>query len=451
MATKSPVVTTSPIATESEIPETTEAADDDEKARKAGIAARMAKLGGIKFGMPPPVPAIKRDSANTSEAPMSPTRRISTGPASPVAEKREVPSSPLESSAPLASPGADAPVGSKSVEAPEEDEETPEAEAARRRATLARLRAGGSLGFGMFNHGPAQDADVAQDQRGIQEEPAASPQARPDALREGIEEAEDDEEAPPPPPGRPSVPSGRPMPAAQPAVQEEDEEGDVPPPPPPGRPTRSATQDVAPVSPVRQPSVGRLPVPINRQPSLPPTPTSLRHERQSSQSDLSHNFAQEPAVLMMNQQSPADTPPPPSSNRPPPLDRSALGSPGPGAGAQLGSPVVAEPLRSPGPGSHQRSMSTASHASRMSRQSTEQPAHRTPSRQDSTVPMSPVRQPSMDLSRQSFTQGRPGYNDLQAASKDSGARLARAARAMFDQGKKAYYGVSDVRAVMGDG
>jgi hypothetical protein len=96
-------------------------------------------------------------------------------------------------------------------------------------------------------------------------------------------------------------------------------------------------------------------------------------------------------------------------------------------------------------------MSTASHASRMSRQSTDQPAHRTPSRQDSTVPMSPVRQPSMDRSRQSFTQGRPGYNDLQAASKDSGARLARAARAMFDQGKKAYYGVSGVRAVIGDG
>ena len=36
---------------------------------------------------------------------------------------------------------------------------------------------------------------------------------------------------------------------------------------------------------------------------------------------------------------------------------------------------------------------------------------------------------------------RPGYDALVNASKDSGARLARAARAMFDQGKKAYYGV----------
>jgi hypothetical protein len=44
--------------------------------------------------------------------------------------------------------------------------------------------------------------------------------------------------------------------------------------------------------------------------------------------------------------------------------------------------------------------------------------------------------------RSSVSQGRPGFNELQEASKVHGSQLIRAAKAMFSQGKQAYFGVS---------
>jgi hypothetical protein len=38
--------------------------------------------------------------------------------------------------------------------------------------------------------------------------------------------------------------------------------------------------------------------------------------------------------------------------------------------------------------------------------------------------------------------GRPGFNELKAASQDAGSRVVRAAQALFSQGKKGYLGVS---------
>jgi hypothetical protein len=47
-----------------------------------------------------------------------------------------------------------------------------------------------------------------------------------------------------------------------------------------------------------------------------------------------------------------------------------------------------------------------------------------------------------DQPRSSISQGRPGFDQLQEASKVHGAQLIRAAKAMFSQGKQGYLGVS---------
>jgi hypothetical protein len=49
---------------------------------------------------------------------------------------------------------------------------------------------------------------------------------------------------------------------------------------------------------------------------------------------------------------------------------------------------------------------------------------------------------SAQAPRSSVSQGRPGFNDLQEASRIHGSQLIRAAKAMFSQGKQAYFGVS---------
>jgi hypothetical protein len=44
--------------------------------------------------------------------------------------------------------------------------------------------------------------------------------------------------------------------------------------------------------------------------------------------------------------------------------------------------------------------------------------------------------------RSSLSQNRPGFDQLQEASKVHGTQLIRAAKAMFSQGKNGYLGVS---------
>ena len=388
-------------------PEPTE--EDEEKKRKAGIAARMAKLGGIKFGMPPPVPTFKK-RASTSEESHVREEIGSTGPLSPVNDQPRM-NSPLSEVPPNTESGP-----------MEGDEETPEAEATRRRATLARLRAGGSLGYGLFDHGP-KSSQAAEDKRGLEEEkdeqpppvPAGRPQAPPPPPPPPPVE-EEDEDAPPPP-NRPTVPLGR--------SQSTNVEDEAPPYAPPARPQRASTQEVAP-SPNRSSSANRPAVRITGRgasqipPASPIAQTTPAVSGHAPSRSGEFDFTDEPAIMMMNQASPnpnaASLPPPPPSGRP-----------GPGV---IVPPIQTQPMTTP-----ERTVSTASRASRGSVEM-------------QRVGASPMSRQQPGRQGSSLSQGHPGYNELQQASKESGSRLARAARGMFDQGKKAYYGVSTMRVIL---
>lgn len=329
----------------------------------------------------------------------------------------------------------------------DDQDESPEAEAARRRATLARLRAGGSLGFGMFNHGPAKQ-EVGADQRGLEEgeeeaEQAPAPQARqavPPTQASQSDEEDEDGAPPPPPPGRPSVPTTRPSLPAPPPVEDEDEDEDSIPPPPPA--TRPRTSQEIPVSPTRSMSGSRPPVPhpdrrlSGQYPSSP-----VRERKHSARASQDLHMTEEPAIMMMNQgDDQSDVAP-----APPPGRRQSGFAP----------PIQTQPPVAP---SHQRSASTASRTSFKSRLSMDSPSGRQGAGQyspamglpqerlDQQLPPPPGGQqggpPPNQFAPEAQSGGRPGYDTLVAASRDGGSRLARAARAMFDQGKKAYYGVS---------
>ncbi|ORX37347.1 hypothetical protein BD324DRAFT_625771 [Kockovaella imperatae] len=360
--------------------------EDEEKSRRSGIAARMAKLGGVKFGAPPPLRKQSSISSPKSEQ----------GPASPLTGGQEN-------------------VVEEPVAAPAEDDDSPEAEAARKRAILARLRGQGTLGFGMFHHGQGQES-------------AAEPEAKTEDPRGLQDEPEEEEEGAAPPP----VPSGRPggtlqMKDADKGVEEDD---DVPPPPPPlGRPSRQATRDLPPPPEeedegasrprqvVRSPSVEVPPSPARSNSSRPPVPVGV--DRRASQrsstgynsplppvpSETSHvrgqsgDLANEPAIMMMNQGSPASTP-----------------------GVPPGTPPPTGPRPGFSPAARQQSRSSTAE-----------------------VPPSPVSSRSFRMSQadqrgSTDTSGRPGFDQLQAASRDTGARLAKSAEGVFKQGKKGYYG-----------
>lgn len=421
--------------------------EDEEAARKANIAARMAKLGGVKFGMPPPVPSFKKPSAD-SEGPASPVREMA--PRSPVREKVVSPTfeEPTTEATPVeASGGAD-----------DDGEETPEQEAARRRATLARLRAGGALGFGMFNHGPAGSA--AEETRAEEPEEEASapppvPAGRPaqalppppgQAAREDDMDEEDDDVPPP-------VPASRPMPVTPVQDDEREEEDEqAPPPPPPARqpslrerilppiiPEGAVASD-APASP-RSPRAA-MPSPI-RSPSgrRPPVPAAEKRYSQQSLSSpttamprasAERTMVDEP-VGMMGQ---------PAMGQ----DEDEVHSPPP-------RPVQAAPLQQQQQQPEvRRSMSVASRSSRVSEQGSSgfAPASRQQSRMDSSevaragTPSSggmPAPAAAAGAAPVMAAGGRPDFKTLQLASQDAGARLARAAKAIFDQGKKGNYGV----------
>jgi hypothetical protein len=410
--------------------------EDEEKARRAGIAARMAKLGGIKFGAPPP--PVKKMSTTGSEVPTSPINekqnvQVET-PISPIedrsvtTESREEPSreEPQEATAP-----GDVP----------EEEESPEAEAARRRATLARLRAGGALGFGMFNHGPAS-TEQPEEQRDFPEEPTEEeappvPSGRPSAVPSAASAgAEGNDDIPPPPPaGRPPVPSSRPSLPPPPKDEEEDEEedeGEAPPPPPPSRPARQSTSE-APSSPIRSLSGVR-----------PPIPASPSRTTYSPSHSADMHMTEEPASIITSEDAGLEEAPQPPPNRP-----SQAGYAPP---IQTQSPSFSEPRRSISNTSRFSKTSSGPTGSPVTRQPSlgQAPAAAPPRSVSGDAPLPPT--PDQPQSRSSTGlspavghgqgTGRPGYDALVSASQESGSRLARAAKAMFDQGKKAYYGVS---------
>jgi hypothetical protein len=393
-------------------------AEDGEASRRSNIAARMAKLGGIKFGAPP-LPNTKRSMSTgpSDETPKSPIRET---PTSPTIEHMQEESfdaqEPLQPSvAPVTTQGG-------------EGDETPEQEAARRRATLARLRAGGSLGFGMFGQ-RGHDSTAAADERGLETE-------------EVEEQEQDDQDVPPVPAGRP-VPPQSPTVAKVPEVAEQsDEDEDEGPPPPPARPSgshsRSATAQSETDFAAPPPPPGRPSVPANR--PMPPPPINTEQDQDNAPPPPPRPAQpQSPPPP----QSPTGRPPiPPAEKRvsqlqqprqqdlPPPIDRQMTDEPGGMEDAPPPPPRPAQPAQSSSPVAAPASpRRSTSNASRSSGQPTMAPASRQGSRME-------------EQPRSSVSQGRPGFNELQEASKVHGSQLIRAAKAMFSQGRQAYFGVS---------
>ncbi|TYJ58565.1 hypothetical protein B9479_000775 [Cryptococcus floricola] len=375
--TRSRTLETSPVTAPAEkSPE-----DAEELNRRSSIAARMAKLGGVKFGMPPPQQFKKQSSGATS------AREVEeTGEAASVDRQGSVPDN------------AGAVPVERSAEA-EEEEETPEQEAARRRATLARLRAGGALGFGMFNQGAPGAEPIEADKEHVDERDVQN-----DAMAE-----ETRDEAPPLPPTR--------APEAPP-IETEEEEEDAPPPLPASRPSMSESRPIAPPADPESPtSSSRPPIPATTQRrSLPPQPRDADAE-ETAPPPPPRQLPQEPEVHETEEEDEAPPPPPPMR-----------------IGHAAG--VYGEPR-------------TSTSGSRPSGASLDQPRAAPPPAEERTAPSPQASLPaatqprasSEQQGRRSTTLGtRPGYDQLREASANFGAGLVRSAHAIFQQGKRGQYG-----------
>ena len=340
---------------------------DEEATRRQNIAARMAKLGGIKLGGPPLGFNPRQGSATSDTGPTSPTEV----PRSPVTE---APLSPIGSVAPPAT----------SDQTVNDNDESEEAAAVRRRATLARLQAGGHLGgFNMFSRnvepqsptvetaygGPSETVDV--DERNL--EPEHEQEAQKEAAQAILQENTAEE------PGR------------------EDSEGEDVPPPPPRRPIQLTSPPQSPIaetpaSPMRAQSRRSLADSGLMQSAptgglAPPIPISTTH------------MSAEPEILSPQERE---------------EDDDAMGPPPPPRPADI---VIAP--------AHQRSDSRASRISIGSRSST------------GGVPVSPT-----TPRRTSMQAGRPAYNELQQASSTFGAKVYKAAQKLADSGRRQSIGVS---------
>lgn len=387
---------------------TTEAAppaEDDDSARRAGLAARMAKLGGIKFGAPPIVP--KKTTSGLSE------------PRSPITELpqqfMDAPGTPIDQEPPMHSPYRETPPSSVSATG----DETPEQEAARRRATLARLRAGGALGFGMFNHGPASPGGAVEETRQLErpaepkmDEPAIAPLPRP-----VYDEPEEEDTPPPPPAGRaPVLTQRQSLPPAPLEINTA--------PPPPARPLPPQSPGItSPTTPGGRPPIpnsekrfSQLVTPTSSRIIAPPIAPPLDPSQLPPAQSFDSQLVNEPAVMYMDRSLPPSSPPPT-----PPAHLARQPS--------IPTPSLPDPPRRSGSIASRHSMEQFS------------PATRQITRQDSMTAS-----PSRSSLQQ---QGRPGFDQLQAASRDSGNRLVRAAKGIQEGGRKAYLGVSLLMALDG--
>lgn len=246
---------------------TEEPAADPDAQRRAGIAARMAKLGGIKLGGPPMMP-MRRGTNESLESPRSPM--------SPGAE----PTSPIKETNPM-------PAIQQAGDEEEEEEETEEAAARRRQATLARLQAGGSLGQGMFGGPkPVQEAAAEAEKEEppaesaplpVPEQPVTEEAAAEEVEEEEMENEQDEEDAPPPAPPMRTLPSQVPSSSQD---EEDISEDDEPPPPPPVRPAQRQASIPAPpvVEAARKPDE-ELHAPIETPASLTAEPEEETEEQ----------------------------------------------------------------------------------------------------------------------------------------------------------------------------
>ena len=265
------------------------AADDSEQTRRRTIAERMAKLGGIRFGAPPPIP-----HKPTAPLPQSP----STDETVPDGRGREL----------------DTDDSTKQIEVGSEEPDSQEAERTRRQAIAARLAGLGGMRFGMLpqmsaskpplggsDHSAARTAEqspvpprpeatvVEADSESVSDEgvkiEAGSELSMEEVNPEEAEEAA--EEIPPPVPSRPSRPS---YPSSS----------DVPPPLPGGR---------------------RPPVPMPA-PTRPPVPkteskrTSVSDSVRKASGSSEHHVPPPGDFVMIEESQEIPPPPPPPRSRP---------------------------------------------------------------------------------------------------------------------------------------
>ncbi|RXK36785.1 hypothetical protein M231_05946 [Tremella mesenterica] len=346
-------------------------ADDEGKSRASAMAARMAKMGGIKFGVPPPI----RQKTVVDD------QKMTSGGSPSV----NVPESPIDPSPPVGKEG--------------EEEETPEQEATRKRATLARLKAGGTLGFGMFSHAPVSPTSPSaefEDTRGLQQEsemtntPPPIPPNRPHMSLEPVIADENVSDDAPPVPTRPPVPT-----PSKPSL---------PPPPPP------QNEEDSPTSP--------LPIPTKEH----------RRSMSSSSTQASRRFSGQAPILTIPEDTfqPLSLEPESSFDDPPPVPPHRPTS-NPSESRKSGSFVYPSSPMSP-VRTHSRvesdTLGMGHHA---------QTRHGSQGGQGAQG-SSPVQ------TRGSMSVNRPGYAELQEASKTFGGRLAGAARGLFEQGRRGNYG-----------
>lgn len=361
-------------------------AEDADAARRQGIAARMAKLGGIKLGGPPMT--FQRHPSSPGASPVSPS----------YSPRNEILASPT-------SPGA-TPLNEPSTETG--DDETDEQAAKRRQATLARLRAGGALGFGMFNNG-------ASAQEPVEASPVEASQTIPDVevpLDHGHPSGPESREEP-----RQSVEHAVPEteqsePLASPAIEEEDA-----PPPPPRRSLSIKSPLTSPVvpAPARMPSIRvpsrSVPPPVEDDtpehglaPPLPPVVVG--------------QYVHEPETMEETQE----------------------------ATDEVGSPPPAR-TRDASHTSRSSMDRSESRTSRVSMDRSESRASRMSTTSMSSEQGMPPASPIMG-SRPSSSSARPGYNDLREAAKVHGAKVARAASKLIESSKKHTIGVSPLQELI---
>jgi len=367
------IVSNPPVVSE----EPTAAVVNDESARRQNIAARMAKLGGIKLGGPPMFNS-RQASGSTDRGLQSPTEMPQT-PLSPIGDGPLSPTSPVMSR----SPG---------LETTGDDDETDEAAAQRRRATLARLQAGGHLGgFNMFSRSMEPQSPTVET-TGMESVPQ-SPAPRVDERNLQADEEIVDEHS-------------REAEVADADVVPDIEDLDEAPPPPPRRPEQLASP------------------PLSPRGELPASPLLVRSgtlRSSSSQRSAGTGLPEAPpsaglaAPIPTGITNTVSEEPQPMSRLETVENEDEVGPPPPPRIDTAGPPV------------HQRSDSRASRISIGSRHSSQ------------AVPASPT-----TPRRTSMQTGRPAYNELQQASSTFGSKVYRAAQKMADTGRRQSIGVNKI-------
>lgn len=268
-----------------------------------------------------------------------------------------------------------------------DEDESEEAAAKRRQATLARLRAGGSLGRGMFDSHPVE-SDEVEEQEILQQEPAPevnTPATRASMLPETVAPSEQLHH------------HGLPAP---PAEDQEEEEADT---------IADEEEDEAP------PPVPRRSMDVGTVPASPHRSTSIR-------SDSRQSITRSPSTSRQNLAAPLDISITASNLvYQEPANMSPISPTLARVGEESDEPGPPPPPRSPAVVT--RSESRASRVSMSSRRS----SGAVPVRQSSTSGAS---------------AGRPNYNELEQASKQYGSQVLRVANVLCERNRRGSVGVS---------